>query len=92
MDKTEYTKQEIHRLFSEAINDLKAIPAELQEEFPKAIIYKSDINKYDLATIKAIGKTFNKKTRDFRCEVGILFDNDKNIDQDYIFAEIYRLK
>jgi hypothetical protein len=92
MDKKEFTKQEIHRLFSEALSDLKAIPLDLHEEFPKAIIYKADVNKYDLATLKAIGKKFNKNSDDFRCEVGILFDNDMNIDQDYIFAEIYRLK
>jgi hypothetical protein len=91
MDKKDYTNKRIQKALKDSTKTLKALANNAFDAPPKTIDYFSDINKYDLAVLKGICKSFNKTNRDFRCESGIVFENNANIDVDYIFIEVYPL-
>ena len=91
MDRKTYTIKDVGSLLEECVYRLRDIPEDLHDEYPKAISYRSNIQDYDLNTLKNVGIKFNKGNRDFRCELGIVFANSENIDVDYIFIEVHRL-
>lgn len=87
--KVEFTMRFFKDLINRCITAIENAPKDSPLDSDFSTSYLDEIDRFDLPTVKGIAARYDNSQREYRIEISILFQNNVNIDKDYLVLEVW---